>query len=630
MPTKIGKKGKAASFISKRAAVNRLQVSDALFRRLAVLRGVHPVAPEAAQSRKGKFQKNRLYYSRADIRRLETDRALETYRERRAHDLKRTKARSKGASRATIDAMEEAMPEQRMDLVLKERYPTMASALRDMDDALSMLALVAAHTSGRSAAIAVERVDAAARLLRHFHMLMVARRSIHRVFASVRGYYFETVIAGSSIVWLVPHAFNLGKAKGVNYALIDSFSVLYEALVEFVSFKLFSMVGLPYPPPEAEDAAETLGDADAAALAAVLPNRIAGREREREGEGEGAGRRGRSAKKAPLQLDVGAVIKSVQVDEEAAAAAERDGQGEGERESEGEGEEAGSGDEEEEDETAGPIPPSPGAHVFEGIVVRIGREVPRLPVELVLLSGGATVLPPGASEADRPESHLITDRPAAFLSPSLPADVIVVQPQWVFDSFNFRIRLPPCDYALSLSLPPHLSPFPSANANGYVPSYQRSVEGLVSRLRKERGALGLRNPVLVAVDEDSIWKREREEEAEAAGIEDESEGERVREGKGKKGKGEMVGGETERVVEEGDGDGTLGAPESTLAGETEEGEGERERLAALMLSRRKRRLLTGAKKKVAAREARVASLERKAKVVREKRVRAAKKGRADK
>ncbi len=50
-----------------------------------------------------------------------------------------------------------------------------------------------------------------------------------------------------------------------------------------------------------------------------------------------------------------------------------------------------------------------------------------------------------------------------------------VQPQWVFDSANFRVLAKAELYAVGVVPPPHLSPFVQTEEEGYVPDYLQTM-----------------------------------------------------------------------------------------------------------------------------------------------------------
>ena len=85
------------------------------------------------------------------------------------------------------------------------------------------------------------------------------------------------------------------------------------------------------------------------------------------------------------------------------------------------------------------------------------------------------------------------DRPrlACGPSPSLPRQVVdrpkqghrflsrdYVQPQWVFDSANFRVLMPVELYQPGAVPPPHLSPFVGEDDDGYTPEFAKTVKRL--------------------------------------------------------------------------------------------------------------------------------------------------------
>ena len=50
-----------------------------------------------------------------------------------------------------------------------------------------------------------------------------------------------------------------------------------------------------------------------------------------------------------------------------------------------------------------------------------------------------------------------------------------LQPQWVFDSANFRVLAQPELYAVGEVPPPHLSPFVQNEEEGYAPDYLQTM-----------------------------------------------------------------------------------------------------------------------------------------------------------
>ena len=50
-----------------------------------------------------------------------------------------------------------------------------------------------------------------------------------------------------------------------------------------------------------------------------------------------------------------------------------------------------------------------------------------------------------------------------------------LQPQWVFDSANFRVLAQPELYAVGKVPPAHLSPFVQNDEEGYVPDYLQTM-----------------------------------------------------------------------------------------------------------------------------------------------------------
>jgi len=77
-------------------------------------------------------------------------------------------------------------------------------------------------------------------------------------------------------------------------------------------------------------------------------------------------------------------------------------------------------------------------------------------------------------EEDARITHQIIDRPR-LLNPEI-ASREYVQPQWVYDSINTRVRIPVEAYGVGKQLPPHLSPFVDDSAQGYIPEYRKKLD----------------------------------------------------------------------------------------------------------------------------------------------------------
>ncbi|GKT22994.1 Pescadillo like protein, partial [Aduncisulcus paluster] len=84
-------------------------------------------------------------------------------------------------------------------------------------------------------------------------------------------------------------------------------------------------------------------------------------------------------------------------------------------------------------------------------------------------------------------THVISDRPKVIRKRT---DVEYIQPQWVFDCFNFGTLLPCPEYFVGESCPPHLSPFVKYEDGDYIPERMKEILKCVReyRLRKSIGS----------------------------------------------------------------------------------------------------------------------------------------------
>lgn len=121
------------------------------------------------------------------------------------------------------------------------------------------------------------------------------------------------------------------------------------------------------------------------------------------------------------------------------------------------------------------LPATTSPLLFSSTVIFLSRETPRPLLEFIIRSYGGYVGWPitlGAgspfTEDDPSITHVIVDRPQNGEPPSF-ARRKYVQPQWVVDSVNAGRLLVEDAYAQGKILPPHLSPF-GEGASTYVPN----------------------------------------------------------------------------------------------------------------------------------------------------------------
>ena len=126
--------------------------------RLCILKGIHPREP-----RKKPHGRHRTYYHAKDIGFLAHEPLLARFREDVALERRVRRARAKG-NPAAADRLAASRPAHRLDHLVRERYPTLADALRDLDDPLTLVHLFAALASDERAHIP-RAATAAARAL---------------------------------------------------------------------------------------------------------------------------------------------------------------------------------------------------------------------------------------------------------------------------------------------------------------------------------------------------------------------------------------------------------------------------------------------------------------------------------
>ena len=139
-------------------------------------------------------------------------------------------------------------PRYTLSHVIKERYPTFIDALRDLDDALCLLSLFANFPQHQSLEIESKDIELASRLYKEWLAYCTISQCFKKAFFSIKGIYYQVEIMGQSITWVQPYQFNQRLPFDIDYKVIGTFKEFYIALLRFINFKLYSELGLQYPP----------------------------------------------------------------------------------------------------------------------------------------------------------------------------------------------------------------------------------------------------------------------------------------------------------------------------------------------------------------------------------------------
>ena len=464
-------------------------------------------------------------------------------------------------------------PRMSLDHIIKERYPTFQDALRDLDDALTMLFLFANLPS--TTAVPPKTIALCQRLTLEFEHYLITARCLRKSFLSIKGIYYQAVIQGQEILWLVPYRFVQKITGDVDLRIMGTFIEFYKTLLGFVNFRLYTSIGLVYPPKFSSGSDDRGGDLNAFTLEGSALGRSNDTENTSTENNEEAKETSKLAQAEADKLVDLADPEENQKDEMNTALTTPTS---GEREADQ------TFDKFEAVAEDADVLPQPESNttdqtsIFEPFTFYLSRETPRGPLEFLLKAFGCkrvgwdSVLGDGAYTTDESDSritHQIVDRP------SLPNDAsrngnneskgsgipnhgpvpsgnrilgrTYVQPQWVWDSVNAGKLQRPDLYAPGATLPPHLSPWVKPKKGQYdptVPLAEQEPEGEAERALEtesaEHAAIpavtngaavaedqwtgfdddaeNIKNKVEKENEEDEEFDRQKELQAEAAGL----------------------------------------------------------------------------------------------------------------
>ncbi|AMD20696.1 HDL048Wp [Eremothecium sinecaudum] len=505
-------RGNARNYITRTQAVRKLQISLADFRRLCIFKGIYPREPRnKKKANKGSTGPVTFYYYK-DIQYLLHEPVLAKFREHKTFAKKLTKALGKGQV-SSAKKLEENKSQYKLDHIIKERYPSFPDALRDIDDALNMLFLFANLPATDQVS---SRVTKDAQDISNQWLAFIAReRLVDKVFVSIKGVYYQAIVKGEVIRWLVPYKLPENIPSDVDFRIMLTFLEFYSTLLHFVLYKLYTDAGLVYPPRLDKKNNALIGGLSSYVLESKDSFAINAAQVS-------------SNKEEVKTLDASTLKSALKAD--------------GKNNSDTEDSEETNVEEEnvenikldtfeDNNKTQGDLLEqpsqfsSPTSVLFSNFVFYVGREVPIDILEFLILSCGGTVI----SEAviDQLESkddidlskvtHQIVDRPVLK---NKVAGRTYIQPQWVFDSINKGELVSASLYQPGETLPPHLSPW--GDSLNYDPTADVEVDNEDDEDDEESDAKNEEaNEAEADVaedDEDEDLKAQKELELEAQGI----------------------------------------------------------------------------------------------------------------
>lgn len=239
---KKGTRGPATQFLTRAAALKKLQLSLADFRRLCIFKGVYPRDP------KKKLKGNdKTYYHFKDILHLWHEPLINKFRDLKVYDRKVRRALMR-KEKPVARELTKRKPVYALYKIIKDRYPTLLTCLRDLDDALCSLALFASLPADDEKGVTADAIAGATRHFDEFLLFVAHQRLVRKVFCSIKGYYVQIKYLGQPIVFLIPHQFPQDLTADVDFKVLLTFLELYQCMVQSVNFKIYQMESLVYPP----------------------------------------------------------------------------------------------------------------------------------------------------------------------------------------------------------------------------------------------------------------------------------------------------------------------------------------------------------------------------------------------
>ena len=412
-------------YLTRMQATRLLQLDSMNFRRLCILKGIYPRA--IGRSKQKASGSDKQYYLSKEIKWLVHDQIRNKVQGFTSWEKKLRRAKSMHDFERMQTLQRDGMKPQ-YDLVatIKERYPTFADALKDVDDAMTNIGLYSFLTPEVKSETTVEFHHAlstglhqkAKQVQADFFTYVSQSHTLVRAFISVKGYYYEAFIHGQRIIWLMPHEYASKFPPGVQQYILITFLEFQTDFMRFVVHKLQNELKkrLEDAQRRADDALddhaadftaqgtmEVTESGDAIDTTTAAPTPAAATSKVPQG-------------KKAAQLSLVSLLSAEQ---------------------------------------------TVVAKLFEKLVFYLSREVPEKHCRFIIEACGGRVV----KDLGPTVTHYVVDRPSLLPPHKVEATVEYIQPQYLWDCLNSRMVLPAHGYRMGETLPPHVSPFTVAITN---------------------------------------------------------------------------------------------------------------------------------------------------------------------
>lgn len=390
-------------YLTRMQSTRLLQMDSIHFRRLCILKGIYPRALERSKQKQSGNEKQ--YYLAKEIKWLVRDHLVEKMMAHRAWEKKVRRMESmKKLEDLKLLHSPKVKPQHNLVATIKERYPYFVDALKDVDDAMSIITLYAFLSPEMKSESTVETHhvltsglhERARTICSEWTQYVKKAKILSKGFISIKGYYFEAIVRNERVRWLCPHEYAHKFPSGIQQYVMISFLEFYLEVMKFILIKLNAELKHEQ---EEEEKNETEGvninveDFSLSAASLEVDGTPSARAKAVES----------MTKQSLLQAELQKVRK-----------------------------------------------------VFDGMSFYLSREVPAKHLSLVIESCGGRVV---TEYVPSHITHMVIDRPALPSGMNKENQIEYIQPQYIFDSLNARFLLPVEGYRIGEELPPHVSPF---------------------------------------------------------------------------------------------------------------------------------------------------------------------------